>query len=338
MGIKLGRGATVHADSIESQPEDSVTRCGRSADLVQGVTDDVTCKSCVKLTAKDVEVVLTEVTPEPVAEDMTGYAAPFDNGHSQGTADSELSAPTGDVPERPWVAQIQEGDVWHVVGLYGPWVTRGEAEAFARESALLSPGTGITYRAYDLVNGVEGDAFTASGPEVKRAAVDLVRAPLLATESMGEFAAEVSTLAEALAGDSGEDSAVQVRWLIQADRDAGWLTWPDAGPFTDRYEAISMAAGAAVGVPDSQWRVIGEVSGEIIWTGPVPVSASDLGIAPESHAEPRNVLTPTSGMVQGRADYTARHGALVDVTDGPVRFRSGPCGKRKIVVRRGRRH
>ena len=53
MGIKLGRGATVHADSIESQPEDSVTRCGRSADMVKGTPDAVTCKSCIKLTERD---------------------------------------------------------------------------------------------------------------------------------------------------------------------------------------------------------------------------------------------------------------------------------------------
>lgn len=67
LGFKLGRGM-VHADSIESQPEDSVTRCGRSATSVTAVTSPVTCKSCLKLTAKDAEYVLTEVTPAPVAD------------------------------------------------------------------------------------------------------------------------------------------------------------------------------------------------------------------------------------------------------------------------------
>lgn len=113
--------------------------------------------------------------------------------------------------------------------------------------------------------------------------------------------------------------------MVQACRGGGpWLDLPDA-PAGDEDFMINYARGCAMLVPDSQWRVLNTRTGETMWLGPNPVTAAQI------HAETSAPLL-VAGVSAGAGSARS-----VDV-DGPVRFRSGPRGKRKRFVRRGRRH
>lgn len=112
---------------------------------------------------------------------------------------------------------------------------------------------------------------------------------------------------------------------VQACRDGGpWLDMPDV-PAGDEDFTIHYALGCAMLVPSSQWRVLNPRTGETVWLGPNPVTSAEL------HAETSAPVVAT-GVPAGAGSARS-----VDM-DGPVRFRSGPCGKRKRFVRRGRRH
>jgi hypothetical protein len=105
-------------------------------------------------------------------------------------------------------------------------------------------------------------------------------------------------------------------YRIQARRAPGeWLTCTNYDPFATQFAARVQARAAAVLVPDSQWRVIDEPGGTVVWAGP-EVTAQ--------------VPPAGASLLIGSAGYgTARR----ERQDGPVSFRA-PRGKRKASKRR----
>lgn len=49
-GVRIGRGKAVHAEALDEL--DSVTLCGKGADMVAGTGEAVDCKSCLKALVK----------------------------------------------------------------------------------------------------------------------------------------------------------------------------------------------------------------------------------------------------------------------------------------------
>jgi len=105
-------------------------------------------------------------------------------------------------------------------------------------------------------------------------------------------------------------------YRIQARRAPGeWLTCTNYDPFATWFAARVQARAATVLVPDSQWRVIDETDGTVVWAGP-EVTAQ--------------VPPAGASLLIGSAGYgTARRERI----DGPMSFRA-PRGKHKASKRR----
>jgi len=114
--------------------------------------------------------------------------------------------------------------------------------------------------------------------------------------------------------DAESDPAVTYR--IQARRAPGeWVTCTNYAPFAAPVAAQVQAKAASVLVPDSQWRVIDEADGTVVWAGP-EVTAQ--------------VPPAGASLLIGSAGYgTARRERI----DGPMSFRA-PRGKHKASKRR----
>lgn len=73
MALTLGRGTTVHADSMPEQ--EGSTRCGRDSEMIKATGAEVTCKTCLKALAKDEAQDIDRIADE-ILTDRAGTWAP----------------------------------------------------------------------------------------------------------------------------------------------------------------------------------------------------------------------------------------------------------------------
>jgi len=110
MGIKLGRGTTVHADRTVDDLNGE-TECGRGSDMVTGTDEAVTCKSCIKIRAK------REAEANTVdAMIARGMAKHMEHAYAQDQLETE-AAPVATVDVE--IRELRAGDM--IVSSTGAW-------------------------------------------------------------------------------------------------------------------------------------------------------------------------------------------------------------------------
>lgn len=315
-GIRLGRGATVHADSVEGQPWDSVTRCGRSADMIKGVKEAVTCKSCLKLLEGDARKAQS-TTEALAAMDARAAAA----GAEYAATDAEhIPATVHGIAYKP-----MDGT---------RWVPMGPAHSTYH-------GTEVAFRQIEiLARDIPENAFCVYEVETGRVVAEIVYGAM--EFDTGEF----------LIMDEPEVPTESFK--VQTFRDGEWNTLGTYGPWT-HHDAAERFAEESYRENGAPYRVVNTATGEVGATfGVPPLMSTPAPVLKREAPNPETgywarenarqasqwATEPKSALVVGRGSYGSRvdlRDAAAGRADGPVRWRA-PRGKRKIhTVRRYRR-
>lgn len=93
MALTLGRGTTVHADSMPEQ--EGSTRCGRDSEMIKATGAEVTCKTCLKALAKDEAQDIDRIADEI----LTDRAGTWPSTVNTGTAPTAAPHGTPDYAE-----------------------------------------------------------------------------------------------------------------------------------------------------------------------------------------------------------------------------------------------
>lgn len=355
-GIKLGRGATVHADSIETQPEDSVTRCGRSADMITGVSDAVTCKRCVTLTEGDAR------KAESAAAAVAAITDRADNGTGVEPWEAELLTDRAETDNVIMVDLRDECDVVAIVptdAADNGTASDAKIAAYARKHHLSPEAEAGMRQARDEVLAEDAAPIDPVIKTVLRPWVTV------STREIDGVLTEVQVAYE----DDGRPAATRYVPVETADNGTVTTHWTLADVAAlPRNEAgatlVTLRDGDTADAPGTTKKVfagIGLITFTFYGDGGVTAYPADGGgvyvrylteteksarrETPDNGTGASLMSTPVPVLKREAPNpetgYWARENArqasaTVPSVDGPVRYRAPGNGKRKIFVQRHR--